>query len=96
MRRIGYIQEAPGEIEVAVLKLTTADHDKLHSLHEKFINNEKVFSKPVTSLTLYPDSHQNAVAGAVAKTPEPETWMSVVIHKPACACVGTCTPLKDS
>jgi len=98
MRRIGHVQETPGDVEVAVLKLTTADHDDLHRRHEQFINERHVFSKTVRSLALCPESHPGQVSASpapVAGATPVETWMSVVIHKPACACVGTCTPLTE-
>jgi len=102
MRRIRHVQETPGDIEVAVLKLTTAEHDELHRGPKQFVNNHKEHffgeNVDVREVVLNPKSHPKPISGSTASastaaTPQTETWMSVIIHHPACACVGTCMPI---
>jgi len=100
MRRISHVQETPGDIEVAVVKLTTAEHDELHRGPKEFVNNNKKHffgeSVEVREVVLNPKSHAKPVSGSAPPTrtaATTETWICSVIHHPACACVGTCMPI---
>ncbi len=95
MRRICHVQETPGDVEAVVLNLTTEEHDDLHRRHEKFVNDNKVFTTQVKSIVLRPEPHPKPASPTPvpASAPSMETWMVLVVHRPACTCVGTCTPL---
>ncbi len=97
MRRVGHVQEKPGDVEVVVLKLTTEEHEEIHRDALEYVNlhKEHFFGKKVQSVVLSPDSHPklDSTVSPLASAPSTETWMVLVAHRPACTCVGTCTPL---
>lgn len=100
MRRIGHVQETPGDVEVVVLKLTTGEHEELHRGALDYVNlhQEHFFGKKVKKVVLSPESHPPSPSGGLAPAvaASTETWMVLVAHRPACTCAGTCTPLKES
>lgn len=98
MRRICHVQETPGDVEAVVVRLTAVDHDQLQRDPKKFVNNNKehFFGKQVNSVVLrppLPEAPASAPSASVGGPPTAEPWLLVVIHHPACTCVGTCTPL---
>ena len=104
MRRIGHVQETANDIEVVVLKLSDADHDELHRGPKEFVNKhrDQIFGKTVNSVVLSPTSHPKPPSASTVPTNKTatraatsETWMSVIIHRPACTCAGTCTLIKE-
>lgn len=102
MHRICHVQETPGDVEAVVLKLTSAEHDELHRGPKEFVikYKQRIFGMDVKKVVLCPDSHPEAASTASASTSAPsdltETWMLLITHRPACTCVGTCSPLKES
>lgn len=97
MRRIGYVHETQADPEVAVLKLSTKEHDDLHKRHQDFVNEQPIFpGKKVKSVELRPESHATAATATAAATAPAETWMTVIMHYPSCRCVATCTPIQEA
>jgi len=100
MHKIGHVRETPGELEVAVVKLTTKDHQDLHSRREEFIIKNKIFGEQkVKEVEFRPEKHPDTTpttTAAANTATEPETWMSVIMHYPSCRCVATCTPIQET
>lgn len=97
MRRICHVQEKPDDVEAVVLELTAEEHEKLHRGALEYVNlhQEHFFGKKVKTVVLRPEVHPTPASptSVPASAPSTVAWMVLVVHKPACTCVGTCTQL---
>lgn len=86
MHRLTLVQSSPEEPEVAVLRLSSEEHQQLHAQREGFLNHHQVFCKNVRGVTMQQESHPGLAHAA---------WISVVVHYPHCMCVAACMPAKQ-
>ena len=83
--------------EIAILKLSSDEHNKLKSNAKKFVNDNHVFGNAVSvsDVHLHPDWNAGASvksAAAVKSGVQADgSWAAVIVHYPACHCVATCT-----
>ncbi len=68
-----------GESEVAILKLSIAQFSRLQQNPKAFINDNKIFDRPVASMEL---------RGAATNVPQ----LVIVAHRPTCPAVGSAVP----
>ena len=83
MHYLAHVQAKPKDPEVAILQLSSKEHDALHHDALGFINANHVFSKQVREVQV-PTHLQKS------------TGMAIIVHMPNCTCrVTYCCASKD-
>jgi len=70
-------------LEIAILQMSNKEHDELHADPKNWVNDHKVFPKPVRSVDV-PDHPSKPSASA---------WVVTIVHFPHCAAMGSCDPV---
>jgi hypothetical protein len=85
MHRIAFLHSTPKAPEIAILQISSEEHEELHEDALAFVNKNKVFSKNVASVQILPHAWPATTTGT--------TWQLVIIHQLSCTAAVACAPL---
>lgn len=87
MQRLDLIKPTPTNPEIAVLQVAADEHQILHDPEKgkKFVNDNHVFTKDITGLTMTPHATPPSTQAA--------DWLIVMAHMPACSAQASCLSL---
>jgi hypothetical protein len=97
MKRLALVETAQDDIEIAVLKLSNEEHQKLHANALDTVNDNHVFAKKLRKMEVSTCSHAGSETTArlkrAAPAEEPAAWACLIVHYPSCCGKATCTSL---
>jgi len=83
MQTIAFLHPTAKDPEIAILRVTIQEHDQLHKNPLDWVNKNKVFPKPVSSVELLPHA-------STGPNPTGTGWIVTFTHYPHCAVIGSC------
>jgi len=81
MMRLSLFETTPTAPEIAILKISGAEHESLHKDGLRWVKDNHVFTRPVKALELIADA---------PATPAGGEWTVVVVHLPSCVAKACC------
>ena len=83
MDRVALVRPTLADIEIAIVQLDNKEHDALHAGPKDWVNKNKVFPKPVSSVEMLPHP-------STGPNPTATGWIVVAMHYPHCAVISAC------
>jgi hypothetical protein len=77
-----HLQPVPKDLELAVVTLSSEEHERFHRDATQFVNDNNLFPKRVSKVEVL----QHAPSGG--------DWLSIIVHYPHCSCAAACIPTK--